>query len=121
MSPKPYEEDAFTKVLKTDQKATLFIDHVAASEYYIKSDKVFTTFMPAPIGIHFTNSEAGNVRLHKMYTELHNTPPVFIITNESCSEMLHKFPDPNFYQTHYQKLDSTTKFGEKIYLWKLKN
>lgn len=117
---KSYEADHFTKILSNDSKATLFIDHVPSSEYYIKSEKTFQTFMPVPIGIHFGNDSQGRLRLNKMYEALKVNKPDYLITNKTYSEMAHLFKDQSFYDSNYEKRDSTVKFGETIYLWRKK-
>ncbi len=120
ISFKAYQPDSITETLRHNADATLFIDLSSASEYYIKSEKVFPAFMAIPIIVHFGNDAEGSKKLNRMYEELKTIRPDYLITNASYSEMYHRFPDQTLYTVGYEKKDSVVKYGETIFLWKRK-
>ncbi len=115
-----YMPDRIAETLKNDKSATLFVDHVSASEYYIKGEKKFTTFIPVPFFNHLSGSAQGMINRQRIYDELRGHKPDYIIANESGSEMANCFPDLSFFSANYEKRDSIMKFGNRLFLWKLR-
>ncbi len=116
-----YEPDKVSQILLRDKNATLFIDLVDASGYYVKGDKLFPTFLPVPVAAHFGDSENGLINRNRIYKELSGNKPTYLITEQSSSYMYWHIPDKNLYYGNYEKLDSVkAKYGKNVILWKLK-
>jgi hypothetical protein len=116
-----YEPDKLSQILLKDKNATLFIDLVDASGYYVKGDKLFPTFLPVPVAAHFGDSKNGLINRNRIYKELSANKPKYLITEQSSSYMYWHLPDKDLYYGNYEKLDSVqAKYGKNVILWKLK-
>ena len=116
-----YEPDKLSEILLKDKDATLFIDLVDASGYYIKGDKLFPTFLPVPVAAHFGDNKNGLINRNRIYKELSANKPKYLITEQSSSYMYWHIPDKDLYYGNYEKLDSVkAKYGKNVILWKLK-
>ena len=121
LSINPYQPDKLSQILLKDKDATLFIDLVDASGYYVKGDKLFPTFLPVPVAAHFGDSKNGLINRSRIYKELSSNKPKYLITEQSSSYMYWHIPDKDLYYGNYEKLDSVkAKYGKNVILWKLK-
>ncbi|MES2617613.1 MAG: glycosyltransferase family 39 protein [Bacteroidota bacterium] len=118
---KPYVPDRISTTLLAHPEKNLFIDLVDASEYYVKGNKLFPTFMPVPVASHFGDHASGIANRKRVFNQLSTHKPYFLITTESSSYMYWHFPDPLLYYGNYEKTDSIqARYGKKVILWRLK-
>lgn len=116
-----YKPDKVSQILLKDKNATLFIDLVDASGYYVKGDKLFPTYLPVPVAAHFGDGKNGLINRNRIYQELRANKPKYLITEQSSSYMYWHIPDKNLYYGNYEKIDSVkAKYGKNVILWKLK-
>ncbi len=116
-----YEEDRITKLLKQSPSKTLFVDYVDKSDYYIKAKKVPITFVPVALPIHFKEDKFGLENRKRIYKEIMDQKPDFLITTYTTAYFSWFFPESEYYNKHYQKIDSISKVDENIViLWKRK-
>ncbi len=116
-----YKEDNIVKILKSKKGKTLFVDLVDASGYYIKGDILYPTFLPVPIAAHFSDSKSGIVNRVRIYKELSQNKPDYLITEQTSSYMYWQIPDQSLYYSNYIKVDSLiASYGKNVILWKLK-
>ncbi|MDI1235708.1 MAG: glycosyltransferase family 39 protein [bacterium] len=116
-----YVPDRISEKLMSQKGATLFVDLVDASGYYVKGNILYPTFMPVPVAAHFGDNTNGLKNLQRIYKELSENKPDFLITEESSSFMYWHIPDKNLYYGNYEKIDSLkANYGKNVILWKLK-
>lgn len=116
-----YKPDKVAKLLSENKGATLFIDLVDASGYYVKGNVLYPTYLPVPIAAHFSDSKSGIINRQRIYEELSKNKPDFLITEQSSSYMYWHIPDKDLYYGNYEKIDSVkAKYGKNVILWKLK-
>jgi hypothetical protein len=121
LSVNHYEPDKVAEILLKDKNATLFIDLVDASGYYVKGNKLYPTFLPVPVAAHFGDNKNGLINRDRIYKELNASKPKYLITEQSSSYMYWHIPDKDLYYGNYEKLDSVkAKYGKNVILWKLK-
>lgn len=117
--PQPYTEDKFVRRLKSDPKATLFVDYTEKSGYYIKAGKIHPAFMPVGISGHFEKPGYRENNLKKMWEALSTQKPDYLITTYTTAAFSWSLPDTRFYEHNYHKIDSiTTEIHQPLYLWK---
>lgn len=113
--------DKVSEILSKNKGATLFVDLVDASGYYVKGDILYPTFLPVPIAAHFGDNKSGLKNRQRIYVELSSNKPEFLITEQSSSYMYWHIPDKDLYYGNYEKIDSVkAKYGKNVILWKLK-
>ncbi len=116
-----FKHDAISKKLSEDKDGTLFIDFVDAVPYYIKSNKKHHAFLPVPLRVHFEDNATGILNRNRLWKELSENPPKYLITNFSTSYTYWHLPHNGFYKKKYEKTDSVLdKNKEWVYLWQLK-
>ena len=116
-----YQEDNIVKTLKKHPNKTLFIDYVNKGDYYLKSGLNYTTFLPLALQVHFNESPQGLKNRERIWKELSQHKPDFLITTYTTSYFSWFLPDPDFYKSNYTKVDSVIKVDENpVYLWQLK-
>lgn len=117
----PYVPDRISSVLLAHPDKDLFIDLVDASEYYVKGNKLFPTFIPVPVASHFGENPSGIENRKRIFDQLIAHKPYFLITTETSSYMYWHSPDPLLYYGNYEKTDSVqARYGKKVILWTLK-
>ena len=116
-----YQEDNIVKTLKKHPNKTLFVDYVNKGDYYLKSGLNYTTFLPVALQVHFNESPQGLKNRERIWKELSQDKPDFLITTHTTSYFSWFLPDPDFYKSNYTKVDSVIKVDENpVYLWQLK-
>lgn len=116
-----YKPDKVSEILSKNKDASLFIDLVDASGYYVKGNLLYPTFLPVPIAAHFGENKNGIINRQRIYRELSSHKPDFLITEQSSSYMYWHIPDKDLYYGNYEKIDSVkAKYGKNVILWKLK-
>ena len=116
-----YQEDNIVKTLKKHPNKTLFVDYVNKGDYYLKSGLNYTTFLPLALQVHFNESPQGLKNRERIWKELSQDKPDFLITTHTTSYFSWFLPDPDFYKSNYTKVDSVIKVDENpVYLWQLK-
>ena len=116
-----YQEDNIVKTLKKHPNKTLFVDYVNKGDYYLKSGLNYTTFLPLALQVHFNESPQGLKNRERIWKELSQHKPDFLITTYTTSYFSWFLPDPDFYKSNYTKVDSVIKVDENpVYLWQLK-
>ena len=117
----PFKGDKITERLIADKEATLFVDYVTMSSYYVASDKIHPAFLPVALPVHFDDSEIGKKNRERIWHELSTKPPDYLITTYTTSYCSWHFPETDFYEKNYEKTDSVFPPNENvIYLWKHK-
>src|SRR5690606_28935770 len=118
----PYTEDHLVKRLKSEPDASLFVDYVEASSYYIRSEKAHHAFLPVGLWIHFGEHEMGEKNREQIWKDLSENPATYLLTTYTTARFSWSLPDTKFYENHYEKVDSLKREGKlDLYLWKLKN
>ncbi len=118
---KKISEDNIEKELNKNKNSTLFIDYSEAAPYYALSEIKHHAFIPIPLRVHFDDNQYGIKNRERLWTELSKNPPQNIITCHTTSFAYWHLPHNNFYETHYQKIDSNLiRFPDPVYLWKRK-
>lgn len=116
-----YQEDNIVKRLKKQPHKSLFIDYVNKGDYYLKSGLNYTTFLPLALQVHFNESPQGLKNRERIWKELSQHKPDFLITTYTTSYFSWFLPNPDFYKSNYTKVDSVIKVDENpVYLWQLK-
>ena len=117
----PYQEDNIVKTLKKHPNKTLFIDYVDKGGYYVKSGLSYPTFLPVALQVHFNESAQGLQNRTRIWKELSEHKPDFLITTHTTSYFSWFLPDPDFYKSNYTKIDSVIKADDNpVFLWQLK-
>lgn len=117
----PYQEDNIVKTLKKHPNKTLFIDYVDKGGYYVKSGLSYPTFLPVALQVHFNESTQGLQNRARIWKELSEHKPDFLITTHTTSYFSWFLPDPDFYKSNYTKIDSVLKADDNpVFLWQLK-
>jgi hypothetical protein len=116
-----YQEDNITKKLKQYPDKSLFVDYVNKGDYYLKSGLNYNTFLPLALQVHFNETEQGLKNRARIWKELSQHKPDFLITTYTTSYFSWFLPDPDFYKSNYTKVDSIIKADENpVFLWQLK-
>lgn len=117
----PYKPDKIISFLRAEKGKTLFVEYVVKSDYYIKSGLIYPTWLPVGLPVHFLDTEQGRKNRKRIWSELNNQKPDYLITTNTTSYFSWFLPDPEFYEKNYIKTDSMITPGElPVYLWKLK-
>ena len=118
----PYQSDKIADFLKKEKDKTLFVDYVTRSDYYLKSEKVPVSFVPVALPIHFQNNVYGLKNREKIWKDLSTKTPDYLITTYTTAYFSWFLPETEFYNKHYEKIDSLKKPDEDIIiLWRRKN
>jgi hypothetical protein len=117
----PYKPDKITERLIKDKDAVLFVDYVNAGSYYIKAGKIHPAFLPVALPVHFDDSEKGKKNRARIWKELSEKHPQYLITTYTTSYFSWHLPETDFYIKNYEKIDSVFPVNENvIYLWQHK-
>ncbi len=118
----PYQEDKIASFLKQEKGKTLFVDYVTRADYYLKSEKVPVSFVPVALPIHFQNNAYGLKNREKIWKDLSTKTPDYLITTYTTAYFSWFLPETEFYNKHFEKIDSLKKPDEDIIiLWRRKN
>lgn len=116
-----FKHDVISKKLIEDKDASLFVDFVDAVPYYIKGKKKHHAFLPVPLRVHFEDNATGTLNRNRLWKELSENPPKYLITSFTTSFAYWHLPHNGFYEKKYEKTDSVlNKNKEWVYLWQLK-
>lgn len=114
-------KDNFEKYLSQQKGKTLFIDYVTKGAYYLKTGLLYPTFLPLALPVHFGENPSGIENRKKIWNELSQNPPDFIITTYTGSYFSWYLPDSKFYENNFEKIDSIMPIDDNIlYLWRHK-
>lgn len=120
-SMEPYVADRISSFLKKEKDKTLFVDYVTRGDYYIKSDKVPVTFVPVALPIHFQDNESGKINRAKIWNDLSQKEPDYLITTFTTSYFSWFLPESEYYNRNYEKIDSLKPAEDHVViLWRRK-
>lgn len=116
-----YKPDKISSYLKNKKEKTLFVEYVAASEYYVKSGLIYPTYLPVGLPVHFLENQSGIQNRNKIEKELTTNRPDYIISTYTPSYFTWKFSKPLYNEELYEKIDSIHESDKNvIYLWELR-
>jgi hypothetical protein len=118
----PYKADRISQYLSEKKDKTLFVDYVVRSDYYIKSGLIYPTYLPVALPVHFGEDAMGIQNRAKIWQNLSNNKPDYLITTYTTSYFSWFLPETGFYNENFTKIDSLQAQNDDIiYLWALKN
>lgn len=116
-----YKPDKISSFLKNKFGKTLFVEYVAASEYYVKTGLIYPTYLPVGLPVHFLENQNGIQNRNKIEKELTTKRPDYIISTYTPSYFTWKFSKPLYNEELYEKIDSINETDKNvIYLWELR-
>jgi hypothetical protein len=114
---KTYQADVISKRLSKEKDKSLFVDCVEEGGFYIKGNMLYNTSFPVALPVHFSNNKHGMENRNKIWNELSNNPPNYIIKNYTTSFFYWHIPHNGYYDKQYNIIDSTVDRNKnKIYL-----
>lgn len=118
----PFQSDKIIEFLKKEKGKTLFVDYVTRADLYLKTEKVPVTFVPVALPVHFQSNAYGLKNRERIWQDLSKNKPDYLITTYTTAYFSWFLPETEFYNKHYEKIDSLKKPDEDILiLWRRKN
>lgn len=117
-----YQADRIVERLRTEKDMKLFVDYVNRVDLYLKARKVPPTFVPVALPVHFQEDARGLENRKKIYSEIENSKPDYVITTFTTAYFSWFMPNSPYYENNYEKVDSLPQANENIImLWKRKD
>jgi hypothetical protein len=116
-----YQEDSITKYLSKQKNKTLFVDCVEYGSYYIKTNLLYSTYLPVALPVHFSDNEHGDKNKKRIWKELSGKPSDYLIRTYTTGFYYWSLPHNGFYDKNYELIDSVIQSNTNtLYLYRYK-